>query len=505
MNKIIELNILKKKIEEKKLLNLKVGLCHGTFDLLHIGHIKHFQEAKTKVDLLVVTITPDRYVEKGPDRPIFDQALRAEAIAALNVVDYVSINKWPTAIETIKSLKPNLYIKGQDYKNQKSDISGNIKKEEEVTKKHGGILYITNSEKYSSSNIINHNFISFSDEQKSFLQKLKAKYSLDYISDFFKKIQTLNLLLIGESIIDEYVFCDTIGKSGKEPVLVNKKIFSEKYLGGILSVANSLGSLISSGYILSSLGDINKQTGLINRMLSKKFKFDHVIKSNSSTILKTRFVDRYTKTKILGVYDLNDNQLTEQELKKFNLKILDNIGNNDVVIEMDYNHGLISNSTQDLITKNASFLAVNGQINSFNVSFHNLNKYCGANYLCVNESEIRHHFRDKISPLKELIIKLHSKSKLDYLVVTSGSSGSMCIDKHKKVISCPAFANKVVDRIGAGDTFIAISALCFVSEMPTDLALFVATLGASEAVSTMGTNIQLDKYRLLKSIEVKLK
>ena len=505
MDKVFELSKLKKKIEEKKLLNLKVGLCHGSFDLLHIGHIKHFEEAKSKVDLLIVTVTPDRYVDKGPDRPIFNQNLRAEAVAALNAVDYVAINKWPSAVETINFLKPNLYIKGQDYKNSKLDISGMIEKEKEATERHGGSLYITISEKFSSSYLINNHITNLSNEQKSFLKNLKEKYNIQFISEFFEKIKNLNLLLIGESIIDEYVFCDTIGKSGKEPVLVNKKIFSDKYLGGILSVANTLDNFITSGYILSSLGEINKQTKFINSSLSKKFKFDFVIKSKTSTILKTRFVDRYTKTKILGVYDLKDQLLTDQEMERFNSKILNNITNKDIVIEMDYNHGLISNSTQDLITKKSSFLAINGQINSFNISFHNLNKYLGANYLCVNESEIRHHFRDKTSPIKELLIKLHSKLKLDYLVVTSGSSGSICIDKNKKVTSCPAFANKVVDRIGAGDTFIAISAICFVLDMPTDLVLFVATLAASEAVSTMGTNIKLDKYKLLKSIEVKLK
>src|SRR5690349_12984543 len=75
--------------------------CHGVFDLLHIGHIRHFQEARKKGDLLVVTLTPDQYVNKGPHRPVFTASLRAEAIASLDVVDYVAINKWPTAVEAI--------------------------------------------------------------------------------------------------------------------------------------------------------------------------------------------------------------------------------------------------------------------------------------------------------------------------------------------------------------------------------------------------------------------
>ncbi|SVC50068.1 uncharacterized protein METZ01_LOCUS302922, partial [marine metagenome] len=71
---------------------------------MHIGHIKYFQEAKEMGDVLVVTITPDRFVNKGPKRPVFNENLRAESIAALGVVDYISINEGSSAIETIKAL-----------------------------------------------------------------------------------------------------------------------------------------------------------------------------------------------------------------------------------------------------------------------------------------------------------------------------------------------------------------------------------------------------------------
>ena len=505
MTKFLKIDDLQKIIKENKVLSKTIGLCHGTFDLMHIGHIKHFQEAKTLVDLLVVTITPDKYVNKGPDRPIFNENLRGQAIAALDAVDYVALNDWPTSVETIKFLKPNIYIKGQDYKNFELDISGNIQKEEDAVKLVGGSLYITNSEKFSSSFLINNYLTNLSLEQKECISSLKKKYSIKIIEEYLKRISNFNLLLVGETIIDEYVFCDTIGKSGKEPVLVNKKINSEKYPGGVLSVANAISSLIKSASILTSIGDQNNNLEFIKKSLTDRLDVDYIIKSSSSTILKTRFVDRYTKTKILGVYDLNDNPLKKEEVEIFNKKILKKIVDKDLVIEMDYNHGLIADSTQKQLIKNASFLAVNGQINSFNISFHNLNKYLGANYLCINESELRHHFRNKLAPIEELLIRLYEELRLEFLVVTSGSSGSLCYDINRKLYKCPAFASKIVDRVGAGDTFIAVSSLCFVTGIPTDLSLFISTLAASEAVLTMGTNIYLNKLNLLKAIEVKLK
>ena len=92
MKKIInfsELEIISKKFQKIK---KKIVLCHGVFDLLHYGHIKHFEQAKTKGDLLVVTVTPNRFVNKGPLRPIFNLQKRMESIAALNCVHTMQVN-----------------------------------------------------------------------------------------------------------------------------------------------------------------------------------------------------------------------------------------------------------------------------------------------------------------------------------------------------------------------------------------------------------------------------
>ena len=92
------------------------------FDLLHVGHIKHLKKAKSLGDKLIVTVTSDRFVNKGPNRPVFNQNLRIEAIAALDSVDFVAVNDSSTAIHSIKTLKPNIYCKGKDYKNLNDDL-----------------------------------------------------------------------------------------------------------------------------------------------------------------------------------------------------------------------------------------------------------------------------------------------------------------------------------------------------------------------------------------------
>ena len=155
MDSVISLDKLADECALFRADNKKIVHCHGVFDLLHIGHIKYFQEAKLMGDVLVVTITQDNFVNKGPSRPAFNEKYRAEAIAAIGVVDYVAINKWPTSIKTIKALKPDLYVKGPDYKDYKQDVTGNIQLEEEAVKSVDGIIAFTSGEIYSSSSLIN--------------------------------------------------------------------------------------------------------------------------------------------------------------------------------------------------------------------------------------------------------------------------------------------------------------------------------------------------------------
>ena len=107
--KIISLEKLSSLVQKYKKKGKKTILCHGVFDLLHLGHIKHFEEAKQLGDLLIVTVTPDKYVKKGPNRPVFSTEQRIEALSSLHFVDYVAATKWESAVETIKIIKPNIY------------------------------------------------------------------------------------------------------------------------------------------------------------------------------------------------------------------------------------------------------------------------------------------------------------------------------------------------------------------------------------------------------------
>ena len=155
--KILELDVLAEKLAGLKSRGKKIVHCHGCFDMMHPGHIKYFQASKEMGDVLVVTVTPDQFVDKGPDRPVFDHNLRAESIAALESVDYVAVNRWPTAEETLRLLLPNYYVKGQEFE-KLQDKTGKIQKEAEVVREIKAEMRFTHEIVFSSSKLIKEHF-----------------------------------------------------------------------------------------------------------------------------------------------------------------------------------------------------------------------------------------------------------------------------------------------------------------------------------------------------------
>ena len=172
--KIKNLEELTHIIANLKSTGKKIVHCHGVFDLLHIGHIKHFEEARTFGDVLIVSITPDEFVNKGPGRPAFTTSLRLESLASLESVDYVFANKWPTAEDTIKIIKPDIYCKGPDYKDHLDDITGKINDEAAAVNFVGGKIVYTDDITFSSSSLLNKFGNLYSLEQELFIQDLLA-------------------------------------------------------------------------------------------------------------------------------------------------------------------------------------------------------------------------------------------------------------------------------------------------------------------------------------------
>ena len=505
--KILELENLAKIVAKHKAKKKKIVLCHGVFDLLHLGHIKHFEEAKKNGDLLVVTVTPDKYVYKGPNKPVFSLNQRIETLAALNIIDYVAANRWESAIETIKIIKPNIYCKGPDYKDNSFDYTKKILEEKQAIKSiKGKIVYTSDEVVFSSSNIINKFGDIYTDTQKSMIKKISKKFSFKQINKMIDGMKNLKVLVIGETIIDQYYFCEALGKSGKEPVLALRDINMEQYPGGAAAVARHLSDFCKSVTLLSMLGEDGKYKNYIKNSLAKNISCDFIYKKDSPTIVKKRYIEKNNQKKVIGVYDLNDELLQKKNEEEFNKKLLKLIPKHDLVMLTDYGHGLISDKTAKKICNKSSFLSLNAQVNAANTGYHTMNRYKNVECAVINETELQHEMRDKNSSTKLLMAKLAKRLNIKNLIVTQGSLGSkLFFKKSKKYFSSVAFASKIVDKVGAGDAMLAILSLCLKKNFDKNISLLIASLAAAQSVESIGNSIPVSKNQILKSIQYLLK
>jgi len=509
VKKIISIKNLAKIISKFKKKRKRIVHCHGVFDLIHIGHINHFKEAKKLGDILIVTVTQDKLVNKGPNRPIFSLNTRMESIAALKDVDYVAPNIYPNAIQLIKILKPSIYCKGKDYKNYNLDITNQIKKEALAIKSVGGRIVHTVTELFSSSKIINQTNFNLTDEQKLIINKIKKNTYLNSdskISSTMNSLSDLKVLVIGETIIDEYVYCEALGKSGKEPILVLRDLYKEKYIGGTAAIARNVSSFCKKITLLTNIGQKNDEKKFIKNNLEKNIKTIFLNKKNSPTITKKRYIEHINKTKIFGVYSLNDVPLDRDQESKLNKKIQKLIKDHDLVIVSDYGHGLISDKTAKLIVKKSKFIAVNTQLNASNLGFHVISKYIGANFITINETEMRHELRNKTEDCIPLIKTLSKKLRSKYTHVTSGSMGSTIYNSTlKEINSCPAFANKIVDKVGTGDTMLAILAISLFKKFDIKFTMFLSALVAAQNIQDMANKTPVNKVNITRAIQSYLK
>lgn len=142
-DKVLSLEKLAKVVHQTQGTGLTVAMCHGCFDILHVGHLRHFEATKAMADVLVVTVTPDRFVNKGPNRPVFPDEQRAELVAGLVAVDWVAINRWDSAVETIRLVRPNVFVKGQEYESRSQQVNPNFFAEAEAVEEVGGKIVFT--------------------------------------------------------------------------------------------------------------------------------------------------------------------------------------------------------------------------------------------------------------------------------------------------------------------------------------------------------------------------
>lgn len=499
-----DLASLREILDAEKRSGKRVVLCHGVFDLLHVGHIRHFKEAKSQGDILVVSVTEDVYVNKGPHRPAFPETLRTEAVAALSDVDFVAVSRYPTAVEVIEALRPDVYAKGPDYKAADADVTGGISLEEQAVRAAGGRIYYTEAETFSSSYLLNRHLPSFGPDVERYLSEFRTHHSAGEIVEYLDRLKDLRIVVAGETILDEYVYVDQMGKSAKDPVLAMSYVSSETYAGGAIAVANHVAAFCKSVELVTYLGSDDPREAFVRSHLRPNVRLNVVYKSESPTIVKRRYVEKTLHNKLFEVYVFNDESLNESEEEQL-CELLDaRMERADCVIASDFGHGLLTARAITLLGDTKTFLAVNTQVNAANIRFHAISKYPRADYVCINEGEIRLDARSRKEPLEELIARLMRRLACRRILVTRGRAGVSYFDGETELTS-PSLANKVLDRVGSGDAVLAVTSACVAAAIPPDAVAFLANVIGAQMVQVMGNSTTIDRVATLKFIGALLK
>lgn len=480
----------------------RVVLCHGTFDLMHTGHIRHLQSARQLGDVLVVTLTGDTFVRKGPGRPVFGEDLRAENLAALACVDHVAINQAETALNVIRLLQPSLYVKGSDYVDAASDLTGNIAREVAAVREFGGDVHFTDEITFSSTQLLNNHFDVFSPEARAFLSDFKQRYPLDDFIQRIKQLKSQRVLVVGDAILDEYHYVSTLGQTGKGNTLAVRYQSEERFAGGAIAVANHIAGFCQEVTLLTALGREAGTCDYVRDKLQPNVELQHYSFPTAQTLIKRRFVDQDLQ-RLFEVY-FGGVEQERSALDRFFCQWLDqHAADFDTVVVPDFGNGLISREIAGAISKNARFLVVNTQINSGNRGYHVITRYPRADFLCLNEPEARLAAHDRLSPLEVIASELNTRLSAQATAITRGGQGALLVGE--QTVSIPALSSKVVDRIGAGDAFMSLAGPCMGAGLPAELSVFAGSLSAALDVQIVCNREPVDPILFFKYATTLLK
>jgi rfaE bifunctional protein nucleotidyltransferase chain/domain len=480
--------------------------AHGTFDLLHLGHVRHLEAARKLGDLLVVTVTADQFVNKGPGRPVFNGDLRAEMLATLEYVDWVAINDAPDAVTAIEHIRPSIYIKGQDYQNPQGDITGKITLERSAVEAHGGRIHFTDEVTFSSTELINRHLNIFEPHIREHLDTLRKGGGLDEICELIERVANYRVLLVGDAIIDEYQYVLPMHKTPKENMIATRYQDRELFAGGVFAAANHVASFCKQVDIVTCFGDFDSHEDLVRQSLKPNIGLRSFTRSSAPTTLKRRFVDPSYMRKLFEVYFMNDEPLTPDVQRDVDRTIAEMAPDYDVVICADFGHGLVAQSSIDALTSNSRFLAVNTQSNSANLGYNLITKYKRADYICIDAPEVRLAMSDRLSNVGDLARRLAEEHvDCSKIIITQGKHGCVTFESDGIAHTIPAFAKNIVDTVGAGDAFLAVTAPLVATGAPMSRVGFIGNVVGALKVEIVGHRRSIEKAALIKGITGLLK
>ena len=296
-----------------------------------------------------------------------------------------------------------------------------------------------------------------------------------------------------------------MGKSGKEPILAVRHLRTDRFAGGALAAANHLAAFCDHVHLLTFLGTVNSHEEFVRSSLNPKVRTTFLPRHDESTIVKRRFVEKYPFQKLFEVYEISDKESHEIASEALGAKLEPLLPEYDLVIALDYGHGMLDAAAVNTLASRARFLAVNTQINAHNRGFNTISKYPRADYICISENELRQDCRKRQQALNQITQQTAERLACSRVIITRGERGCLCYGREQGFSEVPALTSHIVDRIGAGDAVFVATALCAVQNAPMEVVGFIANIVGAEAVGIAANQRSMDRIQVMKHIETILK
>lgn len=454
---------LRARFFEKKIVH-----CHGAFDLVHIGHLVHLEEAKALGDVLVVTITADQHITKK--RAVtFTEDRRARQLAALEIVDYVAVVRESTALSAIEALRPDFYVKGPEYADLTLDRSRSIFHEMQLLERYGGRMHFTSGETFSSTKL-SHFLLAapeaaqrnplLRNERVLFRDISALGFRLEQLKVFLAKAGALRVCVIGETIVDEWVDVTLTNLSTQSRCVAGLETGRVRQVGGVGIIALHLANFVK---------EVHCFTNPIAAAWPPNLRVNGLAPGE---LVETRFVDRDTGHPVFKTKKVSLGADGAGELPDFDAY--------DLVLVADFGHGLLDASglNERIARRQCAAVAAMAQVNSSNYGYNLPIKYVGADYYSLNRTEAELCLHERALPLPELVERsarlLHARA----VSVTDGADGVM-LKVGEDRCRLPSLSVSSVDTIGCGDAHFALSSVAVALRMAAGVAALVGSIGAA--------------------------
>jgi rfaE bifunctional protein kinase chain/domain/rfaE bifunctional protein nucleotidyltransferase chain/domain len=464
----------------------KVIMCHGTFDIVHPGHLRHLMYAKEKAPILVASVTADAHISKGEGayRPYVPQELRAANLAALEFVDYVVIDLNETPIENILAIQPDFFAKGFEY--QADPLPPKTREEADALESYGGEMVFTPGDVvYSSTALISQH------EPKLTVDKLvtllqSEGVTFDQLRATLHDLERLRVHVVGDTIVDRYSYCSLLGQSAKSPSFSVRLEHADAFVGGAAIVAKHLKSVGALVSFTTVLGEDDLRGFVTDDLAAAGVTIRGLVDPSRPTTLKERFIaDNHRMLQV----DRVDNRIVPERLRR---EIVNAIHTDpaDIVIFSDFRHGMFHRSTIEEYTtaiRPGVLRAADSQVSN---RWGNILDFHGFDLITPNEREARFALGDQDSGVRPLAQTLFQRAGCRYLILKLGERGILTYRSPgrmpREFFIVDSFVGNLVDPIGAGDALLAMATLALAQSGSIVIASILGSLAAALACERPG-------------------